>query len=51
MDCKELEKLIKELTKKMHQAAAELNFEEAAMLRDRMIEIKKMLLDLENGEG
>ena len=45
------EKLIKELTKKMHQAAAELNFEEAAMLRDRMIEIKKMLLDLENGEG
>ena len=51
MDRKELEKLIKELTKKMHQAAAELNFEEAAMLRDRMIEIKKMLLDLENGEG
>ena len=51
MDRKELEKLIKELTRKMHQAAAELNFEEAAMLRDRMIEIKKMLLDLENGEG
>lgn len=29
MDQKELEKLAKELTKKMHQAAAELNFEEA----------------------
>ena len=47
MDEKELNQLIKELTKKMHQAAAELNFEEAAHLRDRMIEIKKMLLDLE----
>ena len=31
----------------MHQAAAELNFEEAARLRDRMVVIKKMLLDLE----
>ena len=47
MDEKELKKLVKELTKKMHQAAAELNFEEAAILRDRMVEIKKMLLELE----
>ena len=47
MDAKELGKLIKELTKKMHQAAAELNFEEAARLRDEMIELKKMLLELE----
>lgn len=31
----------------MHQAAAELNFEEAAVLRDRMLEVKKALLDLE----
>ena len=30
----------------MRQAAAELNFEEAANLRDRMIEVKKMLLDI-----
>lgn len=45
MDEKELQKLMKELEKKMHQAAAELNFEEAAKLRDRMVEIKKMLLD------
>ena len=47
MDEKELNQLVKELTKKMHQAAAELNFEEAARLRDRMIEVKKALLDLE----
>ena len=30
------------------RAAAELNFEEAAALRDRMTEIKKMLLELED---
>jgi excinuclease ABC subunit B len=47
MDAKELEKLSKELTKKMHQAAAELNFEEAAKLRDRMVQVKKMLLEME----
>lgn len=47
MDEKELNQLVKELTKKMHQAAAELNFEEAARLRERMIEVKKALLDLE----
>ena len=47
MDAKELDKLAKELTKKMRQAAAELNFEEAARLRDRMKEIRQMLLELE----
>ena len=47
MDRQELEKLVKELTRTMHQAAAELNFEEAAALRDRMVELKKMLLDME----
>ena len=46
LDEKELKKLAKELEKKMRQAAAELNFEEAANLRDRMIEVKKMLLDI-----
>ena len=45
MDARELEKLAKELTKKMRQAAAELNFEEAAKLRDRMREVKQMMLD------
>ncbi len=47
MDAAELNKLTKELQKKMHKAAAELNFEEAAILRDRMLEVKKMLLDME----
>ena len=47
MDEKELKKLSKELEKKMHQAAVELNFEEAARLRDRMLEIRKMLLEQE----
>lgn len=47
MSAKELNKLVKEIQKKMHQAAAELNFEEAAVLRDRMLEVKKALLDLE----
>ncbi|MGN0372491.1 MAG: excinuclease ABC subunit UvrB, partial [Enterocloster sp.] len=47
MDEKELKQLAKELEKKMRQAAVELNFEEAARLRDRMIEIKQMLLELE----
>ena len=47
MDAKELDKLAKELAQKMRQAAAELNFEEAARLRDRMKEVKQMLLELE----
>jgi len=47
MDAKELGKLAKELQKKMNQAAAELNFEEAAILRDRMLQVKKMLLEIE----
>ena len=47
MSLKELNKLVKDLTKKMQQAAADLNFEEAAVLRDRLREVKKMLLELE----
>lgn len=39
----ELSKLSKELEKKMRQAAAELNFEEAARLRDRRGEVLNML--------
>lgn len=46
MSEKELLKLAKEIEKKMHKAAAELNFEEAALLRDRMIEVKKQLQEL-----
>ncbi len=47
MDLTELKKLEKELKKKMDKAAAELNFEEAATLRDRLFEVKKMILDFE----
>ena len=47
MDEKELKKLAKELEKKMRQAAADLNFEQAAELRDKMIELKKNLADAE----
>jgi len=45
MSKQELNELVKKITKQMHTAAAELNFELAAQLRDRMIEIKKHLLD------
>ena len=47
MSRKELEKLIGEVQKKMRAAAAELDFETAAELRDKMIELKKNLDDLE----
>ena len=43
MDEKELKALISKLKQSMNTAAAELNFEEAAVLRDRMIEMKKLL--------
>ncbi len=41
MSREELEKLTKELERRMLKAAAELNFEEAAMLRDQIAELKK----------
>ncbi len=43
MSDKELEKLIKELNKKMHRAAAELNFEEAAAIRDQITNIRRVI--------
>jgi excinuclease ABC subunit B len=46
MDTKELEKMLAGITKKMHTAAAELNFELAATLRDQMIEVKKYLQEI-----
>ena len=44
---KELEKLIKEVEKKMRKAAADLNFEAAAGLRDKMVELKKNLEEMD----
>ncbi len=49
MSDKELKKLKSEIEKNMHRAAAELNFEEAATLRDRLIEINKMIYDNKRG--
>ena len=43
MSAAELEKLIGDIQKKMKKAAADLNFEAAAMLRDQMIELKQQL--------
>ncbi len=47
MSVQELKKLIGEVQKKMQKAAADLNFEAAAELRDKMVELKKTLLELE----
>ena len=46
MSREELEKLIAQVQKQMKSAAADLNFEMAAELRDKMIELKKNLDDL-----
>ncbi len=50
MNRKELEKLIADIQKKMQKAAADLNFEAAAQLRDKMIELKQKLQEFEGRE-
>ncbi len=45
MDPKELKKLIDDVEKSMRRAAAELDFETAAQMRDKMIELRKHLED------
>ena len=50
MSRKELEKLVKQVEKQMRKAAADLNFEAAAELRDKMTELKKQLHDIEEKE-
>ena len=49
MSEKELKKLIATIEKNMRKAAADLNFEAAMELRDKMTELKKMLNDMTNG--
>lgn len=51
MSRQELEKLVADIDKKMKKAAAELDFETAAELRDRMIELKKQLHDASTAGG
>ena len=46
MSKKELEKLIAQVKKQMQAAAADLNFEMAAQLRNKMVELKKNLEEL-----
>ena len=46
MNKKELEKLIEQVEKQMRAAAADLNFELAAELRDKMLELKRNLQEL-----
>ena len=48
MSKEELEKLIGSITKKMKKAAAELNFELAAELRDKLIKLKKAFNEIED---
>ena len=50
MDRRELEKLTAEVEKQMKKAAADLNFEAAAELRDKMVELKKKLKELDDDE-
>ena len=47
MSREELEKLIKDLQRQMKKAAADLDFETPAKLRDNMIELKKHLQEIE----
>ncbi len=47
MSMDELKKLIGDITKQMKKAAAELNFEAAAELRDKLVELKKILQENE----
>ena len=48
MGRKELEKLVAQIEKQMKKAAADLNFEAAAELRDKMVELKRKLKELDD---
>ena len=51
MSREELEKLIKDVKKQMDRAAADLNFEAAAELRDKMLDLRRMLEEIKQDSG
>ena len=51
MSLDELKELISKVEKQMRRAAADLDFEQAAQLRDQMVELKKHALEIENENG
>jgi excinuclease ABC subunit B len=51
MPAKDLADLIQQLTDQMHAAAAELQFEVAARLRDEVKELKKELRGMQAAAG
>jgi excinuclease ABC subunit B len=48
MSRKELLKLIEKVEKQMRAAAADLNFEQAAELRDKLMELKRTLAEMDD---
>lgn len=48
MSRKELREQIEKVTKKMNQAAADLNFEDAVIYRDKLKELKIALRDYDD---
>jgi len=48
METREMEKMIREMEKQMRAAAAELQFERAAMLRDQVYELRALLAESSN---
>ena len=51
MSREELEKLIKDVKKQMDRAAADLNFEAAAELRDKMLDLRRMVEEIKQDSG
>ena len=45
LDKSEITRMVKDLEQQMRQAAKQLQFEEAALLRDRIIELRKGMKD------
>ena len=51
MNADELKKEIADVTKQMKKAAADLNFEAAAELRDKMLDLRRMVEEIKQDSG